>query len=84
MHMEHYKVGGSHEHGREVHAVLFFTRVFASTVNRRAAICEHASPKPAIQVQCAHTTIPCCSTATQGFTGVADNFFECLTRAVIK
>ena len=44
-------------------------------------MCEHASPKPAIQVQCA---IPCCSTATQGFTGAADNFCECLTRAVIK
>ena len=47
-------------------------------------MCEHASPRPAMQVQCAHTTIPCCSTATQGFTGAADSFCECLTRAVTK
>ena len=46
-------------------------------------MCEHVSPKPAIQVQCARTHHHH-STATQGFTGVVDNFCECLTQVVIK
>ena len=33
-------------------------------------------------MQWQHNTVPTPSTAAHGFTGVADNFCECLTRAV--
>ncbi len=44
-----------------------------------AAMCEHASPNPAMHVQCATTTVPSDLTASQGFADVADRFCEYLT-----
>ena len=43
------------------------TVALASTVNNTAAVWEHASPMPAIHVQCAHTTSPDCLMAARVF-----------------
>ena len=43
--------GFNHAQGRDVHDVVLIMRVLASAANRRAEICEHASPNPALQVQ---------------------------------
>ena len=52
-----------HEHRVDVQDVSFLNCVFASAVNRRAEIWEHASPSPAIHVQCAHKISPFFSAA---------------------
>ena len=47
------------------------------------ASCEHASPRPAIHVQCEHMIVPHFSAATQDFNGGAVTDCECLTFAVM-
>ena len=51
-----------------------FSFVFMSTAKRSAMTCEHASLRPALQVQCAQRTLLLFSTPTQGCRQVADNF----------
>ena len=56
--------------------------VWASAANDNAAIWEHASPMPAMQVQLAQMIVPCLSAATHGLSGIAETACECLTRTV--
>ena len=56
--------------------VLFNKLVLASAANSRAAMCEQASPSPAIQLQCAHTIVPTISAATHGLRGGAEGCCE--------
>ena len=77
------KDGGNQEQGSDVQGNWFFSCVFVSTANNKAAICEQASPKPAMQVQCAHKTSPCCLVATQTFNGGAVRRWECFTNDII-
>ena len=75
-------VGGSHSQGLEVHDMFFICLVYASVENNKAAMWEHASPKPAIHVQWAEIMVPPFSAATHGFNGVPVTAWECLTVAV--
>ena len=68
-------------HEVEVQEVFFLVCVLASVLNNNAEIWEHASPKPAMQVQCAQMILPFRSAAIQGWRGVAVSFCECLTSA---
>jgi len=52
---------------KNIHENWCFICILAPTVNNTAAIWEHASPMPAIHVQCAHNTSPDCSIAIQVF-----------------
>ena len=78
------KDGGSQEHGKDVDEHCCFLSVLASAVNKTAAMCEQASPRPAIHKQCAHITSPLCLIATHTFKGGEDSFWECFTKAVNK
>ena len=49
-----------------------------------AAMCEHDSAKPAIQVQCPHSTVPILVMATHGFNGVSFTDYECFTLPLSK
>ena len=62
--------------------MFFLIRVLASAANMRAEIWEHASPNPAMHVQCAHRILPLFSAAIQGCSGVAVSLWECLTVAM--
>ena len=48
----------------------------------KAAMLEHASPRPAIHVQWEQIIVPHLSAAIQGLSGVADTDCECLTLAL--
>ena len=73
---------GNHAQSSDVHETLLIILVLASNVNSTAAMCEQASPSPAMQVQWAHKTVPSISAATHGLRGVLDNLWECLTLAL--
>ena len=59
-------------------------RVFATKVNKRAPIGEHASPKPAMQVQCPNTILPLFFATTQDLTGSTESFWEWRTEAITR
>ena len=52
-----HNVGGSQEHGSDVEVNCCFMIELASAANSIAA-CEHASPSPAMHVQCPVITSP--------------------------
>ena len=47
-------------------------------------MCEQASPKPAVQLQCAQMMVPFCSVTTQAFSGAMDDLCKCFTLAVMR
>ena len=73
--------GGNQEHRREVQDMLSFSLVLISRVKRAAEMWQHASPRPAMQLQWAQITSPVSSTATQGLKGAPDNLWEWRTWA---
>lgn len=46
------------------------------------AVCEKASPMPAIHVQCAHNTSPFCLVTTHTLREGGDSLCECLTKTI--
>ncbi len=67
--------GGSHVQGSDVEECCCFTRVLASAAKITAALCEQASPQPAMQVQCAVTTSPLDLQHIHTFKGEAESVF---------
>ena len=59
------------------------TSLLARSIKRIADMCEQASPRPAMQSQCAHMITPVFSAATQAVTGEVDSLCECFILAVI-
>lgn len=72
-------VASSHWHRSDVMAVSCCILTPVITVYKSAAICEHASPAPAIQLQCAHNISPSGLTPTQGLRGDTLIFWLCFT-----
>jgi hypothetical protein len=62
-----------------VQVAIFWCWVHFSRVNKSTAICEQASPRPAIQVQFPHIMIPSILTATQGLREEAESLCECFS-----
>lgn len=65
--------------GFSVQACPFLISAAANTEYRRAAAWEQTSPRPALQVQWAISTVPSSWTVIQGCVGVRERFCECLT-----
>ena len=78
------KEGGNQEHGIDVQDKDFLASTLASRVKRIAAMWEQASPRPAMQSQCPHITVPLFPTPIHAFAGGTDSLCECLTFAVTK
>ena len=76
--------GGNQEHDSDVEECCSFPRVFVSAANNTEAMCEHASPDPAMQVQWVHSIAPFALIAIHSFSGGDDKLCECLTVAVNK
>ena len=73
------KDGGSQLLVLDVQEVLVLIRTAVSNQYRMAAMCEQVSAKPAMQVQCPHSTLPFFRMATQGCNGCLLAAYECLT-----
>ena len=76
--------GLDQEHGSDVHEVSASMRLRESTAKRRAATWEHASPRPAMQVQWAQMIAPSSCAPTHGHNGGAEYDCECFTLALTR
>ena len=65
--------------GFTVQACPFLISAAANTEYRRAAAWEQTSPRPALQVQWAMSTVPSSWIVIQGCVGVTERFSECFT-----
>ena len=66
------KVGGNREHGSDFELNCRLVIELASAANSTAATYEHASPSPAIHIQCPQRTSLSIAMTSQTFNGTDD------------
>ena len=69
-----------HQHGTDVQDVFSAILFLTSMANRTEAMCEQASSRPAMQVKCAHKTVPLSSAQTHDSKNSSGN--DCTASAV--